>query len=399
MRLLYVTNGFPFPLTSGYLRHYYLIRELSRQHAITLLSIVDATIAPSSIAALEPFTEQVLTFPSSQKRRSLWRKALGRARSIVASAQGDQALWQMRAAVERLARTEPFDLVLFSGKRTLAAIERLSGVPLVVDMCDATSVRILGSLRYARMRRFPALLLDYVQVRAAERTLMRRAAHLLFASCRDRDALVGRAVAHASVVPNGVDLDFWRRSSPECAPATIIFTGAMSYPPNTDAALYLVNDIVPQVQRVLPDVQTLIVGRDPPPQLVAAGRRPGVTVTGLVDDMRPYLERATVFVAPLRFGAGIQNKLLEAMAMEVPVIASPLAADGLRTEDGQVPPIAVARSRSQFVELIVRCLEGGAHQQARDHVARRYVESSFVWRTSGAKLEQVIDALVGVAHE
>jgi sugar transferase (PEP-CTERM/EpsH1 system associated) len=393
MRILYLTNGFPYPLTSGYLRHYFLIKELSQRHAITLLSIVGANFAAENLAALTPFTERVLTFTSKNKSGSFKRKALGRLKSLVGGAQGDQAVREMRAAVERMTQAEPFDAVMFSGKRTYPAIAGMHELPLVVDMCDATSMKIRGSVRYTRAARLPLLLLDYIQVRAAERMLIQHAAHLLFASSRDREALVGRS-KRATVVPNGVDLDFWKRASHERGASTIVFTGAMDYPPNTDAALYLIEEIMPLVQYAMPEARALIVGRDPPPQLAKAGQRPGVKVTGFVDDVRPYLEQATVFAAPLRFGAGIQNKVLEAMAMETPVVASPLAADGLRTEDGQQPPAQIARSAQEFADLIIQHLRSRDANPAPDRVARRYLESHFVWRRSAEKLDQVLDSVV-----
>jgi sugar transferase (PEP-CTERM/EpsH1 system associated) len=392
MRILYLTNGFPYPLTSGYLRHYFLIKELSQRHAITLLSIVGANFGAENIAALQPFTERVLTFASKSKSGSLKSKALGRLKSLTGAGQGDQAVRQMREAVERMTQQEPFDAVLFSGKRTYPAIAGIRGLPLVVDMCDATSVKIRGSVRYTRRARLPLLLLDYIQVRAAERMLIGNAAHLLFASVRDRDALVGRS-SQATVVPNGVDTGFWQRKAPERGANTIAFTGAMDYPPNTDAALYLAETILPLVQRAIPDARALIVGRDPTPRLERAGQRPGVTVTGFVDDVRPYLEQATVFAAPLRFGAGIQNKVLEALAMELPVIASPLAADGLRTEDGQTPPAQLAGSAQEFADRIVRTLQERASNPTPDAAARRYVETHFVWRRSGEKLDQVLGSV------
>jgi polysaccharide biosynthesis protein PslH len=395
MRILYLTNGFPFPLTSGYLRHYFLIKELAQRHTISLLSIVGASFSPEHGAALEPFTERVLTFTSAHKGRSMQHKALGRLRSLAGEDQADEAVQQMGAAIERLLREESFDAVLFSGKRTSPVVKHLKRIPIVVDMCDATSMKIRGSMRYARLSKLPVLLLDYVQVRRTERALAQQAAQLIFASCRDREALLGDVSKQAAVVPNGVDLDFWRRSPQDRGPNTIIFTGAMDYPPNTDAALYLIEEILPLVQQSVPDAQALIVGRDPTPRLIKAGRRSGVTVTGFVDDVRPYLEQATVFAAPLRFGAGIQNKLLEAMAMEVPVVASPLAADGLRTEEGKRPPVQVAGNKQQFAELIIQQLRDRARNPAPDLEARCFVEHHFVWKRSAEKLEQVFATAAG----
>lgn len=394
MRVLYLTNGFPYPLTSGYLRHYYLIRELSRRHTVTLVSIAGPGLAEEHVAALEPFTERILTFASTTKGGSLGRKTLSRARSLVSADQGDKAVGDMRAAVEHLVREQLFDVVLFSGKRTFLATESID-LPLVADMCDATSMRIRGAMQYAKPSRLPVLWLDYLQVRHVERKLIGRATHLLFASTRDREVLLGGGRNHATVVPNGVNLEFWRRSSGERGRDTIVFTGAMHYPPNADAALYLVEQILPLVRRTVPNVQLMIVGRDPRPKLVQAAREGGAIVTGFVDDVRPYLERATVFAAPLRFGAGIQNKVLEAMAMELPVVASPLAADGLRTEEGKNPPVQVAHHREQFAELIGQKLVDWASAPVPFSEARHFVQENFVWERSAEKLEQVIKNAVG----
>jgi glycosyltransferase involved in cell wall biosynthesis len=392
MRILYLTNGFPFPLTSGYMRHYYLIKELSQQHDITLLSVVGANFAAEHAAAMEPFTEQVLTFLSSNKSGSLKQKAISRLRSL---AQADSAVQQMSAAIVKLTQASDYDAVLFSGKRTYPAIKYLTSMPLVVDMCDATSMKIRGSIRRTRLAKLPLLLLDYVQVRNAERTMMRNAAHLLFATYRDRDVLIGRS-DRATVVPNGVDTNYWQRTSRKRSANSIVFTGSMDYPPNIDAAMYLIEEILPLVQRQFPDVRLQIVGRDPPARLQRAGQRPGVTVTGFVDDVRPYMEQATVFAAPLRFGAGIQNKVLEALAMEVPVVATPLAADGLRTEDGGQPPVQVTSDTQQFAALISKRLAEHTSDSEPVAEARRFVERHFVWRSSGQKLDQVFNRVVDV---
>jgi glycosyltransferase involved in cell wall biosynthesis len=394
MRILYVTNGFPYPLTSGYLRHYFLIKELSQRHAITLLSVVSSTFTSEQATAMGPFTERVVTFTAAHRSGSFMRKAQNRIRSVTNGGQGHRAVQEMGATIQRLTHREHFEAVIFSGKDTYPALRGISGLPIIVDMCDATSFRLRGNMRYASLFRLPLLLLDYQQVRRVESQLLRRAAHVLFAAVRDREALLGASGNHASVIPNGVDVDYWQRSSRELGVDTIVFTGGMDYPPNADAARYLIEEILPVVRHSVPGAQLLIVGRNPDPALVGAGRQPGVTVTGFVDDVRPYLERATVFAAPLRFGAGIQNKLLQAMAMEIPGVASPLAADGLRTEEGQRPPVLVAAERQPFAEMIVQQLRRRRDRPEPDAAARQYVQDHFVWGRSGEKLEQVIRAVV-----
>ncbi|MDQ4078674.1 MAG: glycosyltransferase [Chloroflexota bacterium] len=298
----------------------------------------------------------------------------------------------MRAAIEQLVQEEEFDVVI-SGKQTLVALEPIwrSGTPLVADMCDATSVRIQRAARYAGPLRLPFLILEYAQTRHAERELMRRADHAMFISIRDLEDTFGNSTNRTSIVPNGVDLEFWKRSSRQLGRNAIVFTGAMNYRPNSDAAMHLIEEILPRVRHLVPDVHLWIVGRDPRPDLIRAGERSGVTVTGFVEDVRPYLERATVFAAPLRFGAGVQNKVLEAMAMEVPVVASSLAADGLRTEKGQQPPIQTSDDPGRFADTIGKVLVERSRNNLPDAEARCFVASHYVWSRSGEKLDQILN--------
>jgi polysaccharide biosynthesis protein PslH len=135
-----------------------------------------------------------------------------------------------------------------------------------------------------------------------------------------------------------------------------------------------------------------LVGRDPSPDVQALGELDGVRVTGYVDDVRPFLERAAVFAAPLRFGAGIQNKLLEAMSMAVPSVVSTLAADGLRTVEGSVPPIAIVDDDDATAAAIVATLRRVAVDPSPDWAARTYVEQHFSWKASGASLASLIAA-------
>lgn len=398
MRILYLTNGFPYPLTSGYLRHYFLIRALSERHSVSLLSMVGRGFQSEDREALTPFAARIETFGRPAGRASKARKAVRALRSMVPGAGGERAVEEMRAAVRRRLREEAFDVVLFSGKRTFPAIAGLRGVPVVADICDTTSVRIRGRMRHCGVGRLPALVAEYLQVRAVERRLVRQADHLVFASCRDRDALMPSGPAQGTtVIPNGVDLDYWTRSAPERAKGTLVMTGAMDYAPNADAARFLIEEILPRVRRAVPEAALWIVGRDPSKELVELGERHGARVTGFVADVRPYLDAASVFVAPLRFGSGIQNKLLEAMAMGVPVVASPLAADGLRTEQGEVPPLAVAGTVEEYADQIVRRLAEVERNPAPDAEARRFVQRNFVWARSAARLEQVMATLVGEA--
>jgi hypothetical protein len=181
------------------------------------------------------------------------------------------------------------DVVLFSGKDTFPALQAVGFTPVVIDVCDAASLRIRGQLEVAGAAHRPALGVRLAEVRRVERGLAKATRHLLFASERDRAAVLG-AGKGGRVVPNAVDLDYWTRSAPAgpvgSAPR-IVLTGVMDYPPNHDAAMRLAERIVPRVRQEVPEAELVIAGRDPGPDLRAAGdARPWMTVTGALPDLR-----------------------------------------------------------------------------------------------------------------
>lgn len=388
MRLLYITGGFPYPLTSGFLRHFHLIRELAHTHQITLMSLAGPQYRPEHGQVMLEFLERLEVFRMPPSIGPLHRRLTQVQRLLMGR---NPAVERMRAAVRSLLEDQSFDVVIQSSKTTTPVLRELPHLPVIVDLCDAASERIRGRMRHSSFLRRPWLHAELAVMRRAERRYLERATHITFASCRDRESLMPHAPCRATVIPNGVDLDYWRRATPARPAGTMAFTGAFHYAPNVDAAVYLATHILPQVRLAYPNTRLLLIGRDPRPEVCALERIPNVTVTGYVDDVRPYLEQATVFVAPLRFGTGIQNKVLEAMAMEVPVVASPLAADGLRTERGERPPIRVGDSATAIASAVIDSIRQHERDSTPDHQARSYVKAHFHWPTCAAKLHQLIE--------
>jgi glycosyltransferase involved in cell wall biosynthesis len=220
-----------------------------------------------------------------------------------------------------------------------------------------------------------------------ERRFRQATPHVAFISRRDRAVVLGHA-SRATVVPNGVDSDYWARRHAEPEGDYLLFTGVMDYRPNEDAALFLVERLLPEIRRAAPHVKVMIAGRNPSPVLLrAASRADGVTVTGFVDDLRPYMERALMFLAPMRIASGMQNKLLEAMAMELSVVTTEVAADGLRVEGEGDPPVVVADSPQGCADAVVRMLRDRAARRRMGTAGRAYVLSHFNWERSAAILE------------
>ncbi len=387
MRILYVSGGFPYPLTSGRLRHYHLIRQLSRRHHVSLLSLAGPQTTDDDVAALEPYASvHVVRAEPSALRRLL---------TPLGVAVGPARLLGRRA--QELASSRTFDVVVLAGSEAFPVFPLLARrLPVVSDLCDLRSLNHLRRLRVARIRDRPLVAAQYLLARLRERSLLKRSDCVLFASASDRRAAasaVGAQDGRVALVPNGVDVDYWRRTSDRLG-HEVVFTGAMDYAPNTDAALQLIDVVMPLVRRDLSDARLRIVGRDPPAALRQRAAAGTVTVTGLVEDVRPHLEEAAVFAAPLRFGAGIQNKVLEAMAMAVPCVISPLAAAGLATDES-VPPVSIARDPAEFAQQIslrLRAATGGAP----DAAARAYVTSRFSWETAAERLEARLKELANV---
>ena len=402
MKVLYVQASVQHPTMRGALRPYHFLRNLSRSHSITLLALANTDVTREAMQDLSRHTSRIVIldvmgnhcFPCFDKPRAV--SAL--AKRVYRAFRRRSAIKKMKRVFLELVRQESYDLVLFHGKDTYPVIEGWNKLPIVADFCDATAYRLRKGLRYASRTELWWRLWCYWEARRIDGKLLRKTPYVVFISSRDR-AAAGGAGPQSKVIPNGVDLAYWTRKTSASQPGCIVFTGVMNYPPNTDAAFYLIERILPLVRRSMPSVEALIVGWNPSPALVEAARgRPGVTVTGYVEDIRPYLERACVFVAPLRFASGLQNKVLEAMAMSVPVVTTPVVAAGLRVEGCGEPPLQVAEGEDEFAERLLDLL-GSAEERA--HLARegrQFVERHFDWARSAAMLEEVCLEAVSQNH-
>jgi glycosyltransferase involved in cell wall biosynthesis len=390
MKILYVTPAFQHPKVRGSNRHYYLMRELAQRHSLTLLTLARSPIVPEALAEIRSYTDGLFLFPVDGAAR------LGQALKPLpgVGSQASQllnlqaAVGQMRATFGQLVAQEAFDLVLFHGKPCYRVIDGWQGLPLVIDVCDATSLRLRTRMDYVHPAYALLLRLRYAQVQRIEQRMVQQTPHLAFISERDRAAVPG-VPAGARVIPNGIDLEYWTRRSHNPEPNCLIFTGVMDYAPNNDAALYLIDQILPLVRPSVPNLKLIIAGRNPTPALrQRAQSQPDVVVTGFVEDMRDYLEQATLFVAPMRFGAGMQNKIQEALAMQVPVITTPLVAEGVRTTAEQ-PPLAVAEGAPAFAQAIVQLLSQATERTRLAQAGRDFAQQQFVWRRSAAHLEEL----------
>ena len=196
----------------------------------------------------------------------------------------------------------------------------------------------------------------------------------------------------ADVIPNGVDTELYQPSHKDEEESTIIYTGSMDWFPNEDAAIYFIDEILPAIHIKRPNLKFYVVGQFPGERLKRYGNRPGVVVTGRVEDVKPYIARATVYVVPLRIGGGTRLKILEALAMGKAVLSTSIGAEGLNLTAGD--EIMIADESTTFADTVVQLMEDNSLRRKLGGNGRRRVEAEYDWRRIGEYLQGLYEGVV-----
>lgn len=393
MKILYITAAFQHPKIRGSLRHYHLVRELARNNDVTLLTLVRSSVEPEAFQEMHDSIAGFWPININGESTSKFAAMAGKVPFVGGLAAKNLKQWdgvrEMKKRFTELVAKENFDLVVFHGKSIFSIIEGWNELPIVTDFCDATSLRMRTSMRYNGLAKVPYYFVKWLNIRRLEMKMVNQTPHVAFISNRDREAVLGPE-DRSAILPLGVDHDFWKRRTEEYDRNCVAFTGVMDYAPNHDAAIYLLDRILPRLKKAVPDVKLLIIGREPKPELMRrAAALPEVEVTGFVDDVRPYLERAAVFAAPIRFASGSQNKVLEAMAMNVPVVTTPIVSDGIEIDEYGTPPLISASKDGDFVDAVVGLLQDQNKHDAQADRGLQFVRKYFNWTASAERLEQM----------
>jgi sugar transferase (PEP-CTERM/EpsH1 system associated) len=390
MKILFLCHRMPYPPTrGGKIRPFNMIRHLATRHEVTVATLARTAQERADGEALrnhcaELHVSRVSTF-GAWARFGLFGLT---GRPATFGYFHSPALYR---AVQRLLATRSFDAIVVHCSSMGPYVAGHGGCLKVMDFGDADSEKWI---EYSRTSPFPlswAFRLEGQRVREAERHLGARFTNGSVNAPRERDVLAEYVRCPIAVIPNGVDLEYFRpgrQGAPDRPGNRLVFTGNMSYRPNVEAVSRFVADILPRIRRELPGVQFYIVGMDPTTAVRRLADGDRVVVTGRVEDVRPYFDSASVAVAPLLVARGLQNKVLEAMAMRVPVVASPAAFAGIHAVAGR--DLLVAANPEEFSRAVASLLRDGA---ARDRLAaagRACVESHHDW---GRSLEQ-LEALV-----
>lgn len=378
MSVLFLTHRLPYaPNRGDRIRAFHLLHALAKANDVHLVSLVHDDEEAAHAVDLQGVAASVTI-----ARVPAWRNRVRAAMRLATATPLTHLLLDapdLRRQLERLVRTHPPNVVLSfcSGMANLALEQPLAAFPLVLDMVDvdsekwsalATAAAPPMSWIYAREQRC---------LSAFERVASTAARATLVTTPREAAALGAIAPdARVHVVPNGIDVEWFR---PQAAPAgdpVVVFCGVMSYQPNRDAALWLAREVWPIVKARRPDAKLTIVGADPD----AAVRRlqvddRSIEVTGRVPDVRPFLWRAACAVAPLKVARGVQNKVLEAVAAGLPCVVTPIVASGL--PDAMSPALRVADTPEACADAVSAWLEMAADE--RRAIAARADLSGLSW--------------------
>ena len=407
MRILFLSLRSPYPPQRGdRIRSYHFIKQLSKRHDVTSVFFAESDDDIEGVKHLNTFCERVewVRFKPTFAYLNTALHCLSRTPLQV-------HYWyspQMQRRIDKLLSEQDFELIHAQLFRMGQYVTHAKDTTKVLDLCDSLALNLSRRAELDCTPKRFLVKLEEKRVRRYEVEIMKSFDRGTVVANFDRDYLLNQDnTLKLSVVPMGVDLEYFQPSQDNGSGETevnrlppnvpvqaakhhtknMLFTGTMNYFPNIDAVTYFCTDIFPLIQRKYPDATFFIVGNHPTEQVRKLATQKGVVVTGYVPDIRPYFDIASIFVAPLRAGSGIQTKNLEAMAMETPIVTTSIGAMGLEAQIDK--ELLIADTPDIFAERIIHLIENPDVRQNIAKAGRKRVEENYDWQVLVERLEQV----------
>ena len=389
MRILFIAPYVPSRIR---VRPFQLIRELSKRHNVHVLALGEVGRAKVHAAEELPgMVDDLIVTPHSKLR--------GFAQSLLAlptrSPMCTAFCWSpaMKQTVRDAVQGASFDVVHIEHLRAAHFGAACGNLPIVFDSVDCLT-GLFGQMAHSKRNPIGKLVMreETWKLRRYEPRTLARFDRVVITSDTERDELMAMDPRlRVDVLPNGVDADYFAPQSAATNPHRIVFSGKMGYHPNAQAALWFAENVFVHLRRAYPDAEFVIVGSDPPAEVRKLGERPGVTVTGYVEDIRPHLGGSSVAVVPMQVAVGIQNKVLEAMAMGLPLVATPIATRALPRG---CPGVVEATSAEEVVREVSRLLDDPALARHMGRDGREEVVRNFSWQASVDRLELIYEEAI-----
>lgn len=397
MRILYVCHRFPFPpARGGKIRPFNMIKHLSRKHEVVVASLARS---PEEAAAGRGIAEHCADFMMGQvSAPAAWGRMIARLPTPGPSSMGYFYAPALARRIQARLRQEAFDLIFVHCSSVAPYVSQVTGIPKILDFGDMDSQKWLV---YRHFKPFPLSLgywLEGSKMAAAEKALARQFDLCTCTTQAELETLRALQVPTPSDwFPNGVDLDTFTPTEAPYDPDALCFVGRMDYFPNQQAMAFFCDEVFPLVRRQRPAATLAIIGAEPSPEVRRLGQREGITVTGTVPDVRDLVRRAAASVAPLTIARGTQNKILECLAMGVPVVTSPQAAGGVDAVAGE--HLLVAQSPQDYADKLLTLMGDPAARRALAAAGRARMESHHSWAGSMARLDRIVDDCLQRYHE
>ncbi len=387
MRIFVLLSRIPYPLEKGdKLRAFHQIRVLSKNHEIILCALNPLPQADKQKAfeQLQPYCRSInfVDLPAAGRVVNILKAYFSGLPLQSGYFYNSHAARKIQALIKEY---QP-DYLFAQLSRTARYLMEIP-VAKMLDYQDAFSYGLKRRADKAGWLAKPVLRMEYRRMEAFERKIFDRFDQKIIISEQDRDLIPHPEKQNIAIVRNGVEMDFFHPLSRE-KKQEIVFTGNMNYPPNVDAALFLVREIMPLVWQKRPETRLLLAGANPHPRVKnLAGEK--VTVSGWMDDIREAYAGSEIFIAPMRMGTGLQNKLLEAMAMKIPCVTTPLANAALKATDKEA--ILTGNNAEELATALLFLLENKKDRQKMAERAFAFVERNYHWQQATAPMVQLIE--------
>ncbi|HXD33617.1 MAG TPA: glycosyltransferase [Pyrinomonadaceae bacterium] len=401
MRILWLKTELLHPVDKGgKIRTYQMLKELKQDHQITYLTLDDGTAAPNARDLATEYCHELICIPHQQRKKFTPGFYAELGLNLISNLPYAISKYEskaMRSRIAELTATRDYDVVICDFLAPAVNLPRQLPCPTILFQHN---VEAMIWKRHAEVQSNPLkrtyLSGQWRQMQAFENVMCRRVDRVIAVSREDSEMMQSEyKVTAVDDVPTGVDTTFFRpRRAEKREPYNLVFTGSMDWLPNEDAMQYFTSEIMPLIKQKLPSVTLTVVGRNPYPALVELSRRdPSIIVTGRVDDVRPYMERAAAYIVPLRIGGGTRLKIYEAMAMEKPIVSTTVGAEGLPVRDEA--ELLLADSPQAFANAVLRTLED---QEFAFHLGRRaatLVRQQFGWNRVALRFAEICEQTAG----
>jgi sugar transferase (PEP-CTERM/EpsH1 system associated) len=398
LKILWVKSGGLVPLDhGGKIRSYQVARVLAREHDVTLFTFYPPTLDDTH-SELRSFFSRVICVPVATPKRNSAADYFSYLKNLVSNRPYSVSKYCQPHVASELRQhlmQESYDVILCDFLVTAGVIPWDLPGPKIFFTHNVEAQIWERQFHVARNPVWKAACYrEYRMMDRMEHDYLRRADHVLVVSEVDRNAFASFVdPAKISVIPTGVDVDYFRPVPEMEQPNTLVFTGSMDWMPNEDGIFYFVERILPLVRNEIPESVLWVVGRSPSPRLLRLAERvPGVKVTGTVADIRSFIAKASVYVVPLLVGGGTRLKIFEAMAMSKAVISTSIGAEGLPVVAGR--NILLADDPHEFARQAVALLRNSARRNELGRAARLLVEQNHSWNSVGTYLFNALKQVV-----